>query len=137
MLRAHNEYRARHCAPPLSWSKELAEVAQGWADTLKFNRCAFEHSTSRYGENLAFFMPSTTGDRAVRGWYDEVSEYDFGRPRFGMNTGHFTQVVWRETRRLGCGLAECNGGQIWVCNYDPPGNVQSMFAANVLPTGCR
>jgi hypothetical protein len=34
-----------------------------------------------------------------------------------------TQVVWRESVRLGCGTASCNdGGVIWVCNYDPPGN---------------
>lgn len=137
MLAAHNEFRARHCAPPLAWSDELAEVAQGWAETLKFNSCAFEHSTSPYGENLAFFIPKSTGERATRGWYDEVSLYSFSRPGFDMRTGHFTQVVWRETSRLGCAAVECNGGQIWVCNYDPPGNVEGQYRQNVLPTGCR
>lgn len=38
--------------------------------------------------------------------------------------GHYTQVVWRDSERLGCGVGDCTGGgEIWVCNYDPPGNV--------------
>src|SRR5262245_57055270 len=34
-LDAHNEVRAKHCAPPLMWSKKLADIAQNWANTLK------------------------------------------------------------------------------------------------------
>jgi hypothetical protein len=57
--------------------------------------------------------------------------------QFSMNTGHFTQLVWRSSARLGCGASVCRGLQIWVCNYDPPGNVQGNFPRNVLPQSCR
>jgi hypothetical protein len=70
-------------------------------------------------------------------WHDELGEYDFDAPGFSMRTGHFTQLVWRETARLGCGVSQCGGGELWVCNYDPPGNVERAYRDNVKPTGCR
>jgi hypothetical protein len=36
--------------------------------------------------------------------------------------GHYTQVVWSGTRELGCGVARSPSREIWVCNYNPPGN---------------
>ena len=51
-------------------------------------------------------------------------------------TGHFTQVVWKSTTQLGCGLAVNRGNKIYgVCNYSPAGNVVNagFFKANVLP----
>ena len=139
VLARHNQHRADHCAPPLQWSPKLAAVAQQWADQLKQNGCAFEHSqNSPYGENLSFFAPvgSSSPEEVVTGWYSEVSEYDYANPAFGMNTGHFTQVVWRGTTGVGCGQSQCNGGELWVCNYNPPGNMSGSFVTNVQPKGC-
>jgi hypothetical protein len=133
LLDEHNRYRAQHCTPPLTWSDDLAKVAQRWADTLRDSGCAFEHSQTPYGENLA---AGTTGalppDRAVAMWYREVDDYDFKKGGFSMKTGHFTQLVWKGTQRLGCGKATCRGLDLWVCNYDPPGNVDKGYKANVL-----
>jgi uncharacterized protein YkwD len=139
VLEAHNRVRAEHCAPPLAWSAELASVAQAWADQLRDQGCAFGHSRSRYGENLYFAAPSdqVSGARAVESWASERAAYSFARPGFSMQTGHFTQVVWRATRELGCGTAQCNGGDLWVCNYAPAGNVRTLYEANVQPTSCR
>jgi hypothetical protein len=50
---AHNLVRAEHCAPPLTWSEELAAEATAWANQLAANGCAFQHSPSPHGENLA------------------------------------------------------------------------------------
>ena len=94
----------------------------------------------RYGENLAFFSPVGIADpaRVVGGWYAEAERYDFSRPGFSFEAGHFTQVVWVGTREVGCGVARCGDrAEIWVCNYGPPGNVQGEFERNVLPAGCR
>lgn len=136
-LDAHNRLRGEHCAPPLTWSSELAEVAQGWADELAENGCAFEHSRSDYGENLSMGTPSLLRpENVVQQWYDEVEQYDFSEAAFSMETGHFTQVVWADTRRLGCGTSMCKGMRIWVCNYDPPGNVHGQFRDNVRPRSC-
>ena len=139
ILDRHNQHRAQHCAPPLLWSTELASVAQAWADELKKRGCAFQHSQqSRFGENLSFFAPvgSRSPDDIATDWYSEVSAYNFAKGAFEFSTGHFTQVVWLGTRTIGCGQSLCNGGEIWVCNYDPPGNMIGAFGQNVLPTSC-
>lgn len=137
-LAAHDRARAEHCAPPLAWSDELAATADAWAAELQSRGCPLEHSTNGLGENL--FM-ATAGSRtpteAVQVWVDERDLYDFDAGGFDMRTGHFTQVVWRETQRVGCATWVCNGMDLWVCNYDPPGNVRGGYTANVLPTSCR
>jgi uncharacterized protein YkwD len=138
LLDAHNAYRADHCAPALTWSDELAKVAQAWADQLRADGCSFEHSRSSYGENLAAGSEgSLTPEAVVAMWYDEIASYDFGSGGFSMETGHLTQVLWKGTKQLGCGMATCNGFDLWVCNYDPPGNVEGGYRKNVLAKGCR
>jgi uncharacterized protein YkwD len=138
LLDAHNRVRARHCAAPLQWSPQLAQVAQQWANSLRDQGCKFGHSGGKYGENLAAGTSGTLDGQAVTAmWYDEVKQYSFPNGGFSMETGHFTQVVWRQSTQLGCAISTCRGMDIWVCEYDPPGNVQGMFRQNVLPTGCK
>ncbi len=138
ILEEHNRLRAQHCAPPLVWSKELAKVAQSWADELKRNQCAFDHSQNKYGENLAAGTDRIMdANHAVAMWYEEKKDYDFKSGGFSMQAGHFTQLVWIASERLGCGNMTCNGLKVWVCNYDPPGNMQGDFQDNVKPTGCK
>jgi uncharacterized protein YkwD len=139
ILDAHNRVRARHCAPPLTWSFKLQEVARDWANRLRDAGCKFEHRpNSKYGENLAAGTAGVLdGGSVLQMWYDEAKLYSFGKGSFSMETGHFTQVVWRGTTQIGCATSACRGMDIWVCNYDPPGNVHTLFQANVLPETCR
>ena len=49
---------------------------------------------------------------------------------------HITQVIWRTSKEVGCGL--CNGGgrqypYILVCKYNPSGNVGGQFGNNARP----
>jgi uncharacterized protein YkwD len=130
LLDAHNTYRAKHCAPPMTWSAEVAASAQKWA-----SQCVTDHDpNSDLGENLAWGT-DLSAKEAVSLWYDEVGEYNFSAPGFGP-AGHFTQLVWRGSKQLGCGKAVCRGDVYWVCRYSPPGNVDTEFRANVLPA-CR
>jgi uncharacterized protein YkwD len=125
LLDLHNAYRARHCTPPLTWSAEIAATAQYWA-----NRCVFDHDyNSALGENLAWGRQLSARE-SVQLWYEEISQYNYASPGFGP-AGHFTQVIWRGSRQLGCGKAICRGEVYWVCRYSPPGNVDSQFGANV------
>ena len=135
---AHNRVRAKHCANPLTWSAKLAQVAQKWANSLRDKGCAFGHSNGAYGENLAAGTSGTLDPEAVVAmWYDEVAHYRFPDGGFSMQTGHFTQVVWRRTAQVGCGRSHCKDMDIWVCEYDPPGNWEGQYRENVLPVGCR
>jgi pathogenesis-related protein 1 len=130
MLQAHNSLRAKHGVPALSWSPSLAATAQDWA-----NRCVFEHSNNG-GENLAQWTSGAYSAAShVRGWYDEIRSYDFatGASKDGGVIGHFTQVVWKGTSEVGCGIAQCSGNDLLVCNYNPAGNWDGEYIANVPP----
>jgi uncharacterized protein YkwD len=138
LLDAHNRVRAQHCAPALQWSPKLAQAAQQWVSTLRDQGCKFGHSGGRYGENLAAGTSGALDGKSVTEmWYDEIKQYAFPDGGFSMQTGHFTQVVWRETTQMGCAHTSCKGMDIWVCEYDPPGNVQGMYRQNVLRAGCK
>jgi pathogenesis-related protein 1 len=36
--------------------------------------------------------------------------------------GHYTQIVWRNTKAVGCAVGGKGAREVWVCDYDPPGN---------------
>jgi len=132
VLDAHNFYRAKHCVPALKWSGALAASAQLWA-----NRCDFNHDDQNpHGENLFWGTAGAYSPRtAVTAWYEEIDEHNFSAPELGDQAGHFTQVVWRSTKELGCGLARCRGNHFWVCRYSPPGNIGGQYARNA-PKPC-
>jgi pathogenesis-related protein 1 len=138
-VEAHNRLRRKHCAPPLRWSAKVAASAQRWADHLRGRGCrVLEHSRGAYGENLAAGTSGMlTPERVVEMWYAEKKDYPWRRGGFSMSTGHFTQVVWKETSDLGCAQAQCAGLDVWVCQYDRPGNVEGEYARNVAPEGCK
>ena len=124
LLKAHNEVRARMKVPPLQWSDQLAGHARQWAEDLLARRQFFHRPDSPYGENLF----QITGDSAapaevVGDWASESRNYDYRSNTCRGVCGHYTQIVWRDSRSVGCAVARRGGREIWVCNYDPPGNV--------------
>lgn len=140
-LTATNGFRSQHGAAPVAWNDTLAGMAQTWA-----NRCRFEHSMGALGtsgENLAYGYPDMTA--AINQWGNERDLYDFKAPTgFTHATGHFTQLVWKETVSMGCAAVDCNGkgsmsGYFVVCEYRPQGNIVSgdlgYFKANVQAQG--
>lgn len=124
MLDGHNETRARVRAPALTWSYELAAIAQDWADTL-LARGQFKHRPdTQYGENLFEVRGGVASPaEVVERWAAQARNYDRKSNRCRGVCGHYTQVVWRDTRMVGCGVARRPGREVWVCNYDPPGNI--------------
>jgi pathogenesis-related protein 1 len=125
LLDHHNKARIAAGLKPLKWSGPVATHAQKWADKLAATSCKMEHSSdSDYGENLykgtqGYF----TALDASKAWEAEKKDLDGPLTRSNLKAvGHYTQMVWRETARVGCGEATCNKNLIVVCNYDPPGN---------------
>lgn len=127
---AHNAVRqsvepaASPPLPDLTWGDDLAAVAQSVADT-----CVFEHSDNDFGENLYAGTGTPDIQAAVDAWASEVTDYDYASNACSGVCGHYTQIVWRDTMRVGCAFADCEqlagagfGGRYWVCEYDPPGN---------------
>ena len=132
MIRFHNEKRALHeDTGPLTWSEDLAVIAQDLANQYDCSGVLYE-GYSQYGENLAF---GCGWEDCFALWYDEITQYNYSIPMYSPNTGHFTQVVWKDSTEVGCGYKSCPGwwGYYMVCEYNPKGNMLWSFKENVLP----
>jgi len=136
----------------MTWSEELAAVAQRWAD-----QCTFGHDDDRnkcdgtyVGQNAYSAWNSqestweglmdTMGD-AVQAWYDEVVTPGFPNTDispfvFSYGAGHYTQVVWAESAEVGCGMTYYDDdgwyATLIVCNYAVGGN---MVGGNMYTVG--
>ncbi|KAI9038340.1 putative extracellular SCP domain protein Pry1 [Aspergillus affinis] len=193
VLSASNAYRRVHNATDLLWNETLTDYAHAWAQKCKWKHSvswlSLIHPSNQssspschlaasrtdktmsnvvctqhgpYGENLAFGYPNASA--AIAAWGDEVRHYDFQKPTgFTEETGHFTQLVWKATKQVGCAAVDCGYtgdddnakdasgryryAQGWyvVCEYLPPGNVMDgteamgggngLFIVNVQPSG--
>lgn len=135
-LRAHNAVRASVGAslPVLQWSIDLGGAARAWAD-----QCTWGPDPAlagaNLGQNLAWAPIGTTPPKAVvDAWAAEAASYDPAANTCSAATcAHYTQIVWRATTSLGCGIAACPGPapdgsagewEYAVCAYSPRGNVE-------------
>lgn len=126
MVAAHNKWRSMVGVAGLTYSTSLAASAQAWADQLKTKGNCMQHSgTPGVGENLYWGTWTPTSADVVDMWASEKAYYDYATNSCasGQICGHYTQVVWRNTTSVGCGVAACtSGGEVWVCQYSPAGN---------------
>ena len=123
IVAAHNEIRAQVGVPPLTWSGRLEEVAEDWAKTLLSRREFSHRPNGKLGENLFMITGARSSSaEVIRVWANESRDYDYKSNRCRDVCGHYTQIVWRDTKKVGCAVARDNRREIWVCNYDPPGN---------------
>ena len=124
MLAAHNAVRARVADPPLAWSDQLAAVARDWADHLIATGQFAHRPNNRYGENLYTISGAIASPaQVVAMWADEARQYNIRTNSCAGVCGHYTQIVWRSTRAVGCAVASDARRQVWVCDYNPAGNV--------------
>jgi len=124
IVEAHNKARADVGLPNLTWNCSLANTAQEWA-----TRGIFEHRPGpMYGENLfvdgAASVSPVTG---VENWLAEKSAWNnsAGNCQAGKVCSHYTQMVWKNTNAIGCGINRNAPGKwkvLFVCNYSPMGN---------------
>ena len=134
-LSAHNAERRRLGLPLLVWDNTLATYAAKYAanqDRVGAG-CSgnLRHSNGPYGENLYWYWTSTralaTPGQALASWISEKNYYNYrtNTCAWGKECGHYTQVVWAKTRRVGCVARACasnRGATYVICNYNPPGN---------------
>jgi Cysteine-rich secretory protein family len=132
ILAAHNRYRKAVGVPPLVWSEHLAHAALAWANglsaTLQF---AHDRGLRGQGENLWMGTDGAfTLTEMVDGWGQEKQYFrngsfpDVSTTGKWFDVGHYTQMVWRTTTKVGCaGVSGADGNYRFVCRYSPPGNV--------------
>ena len=134
ILDHHNKVRMEVGVQKLTWNPKLASYAQSWAQYLADSkRCKLIHSKgidkegNIVGENLFWGSDAnsfTVMDASVS-WYEEKNMYHYERIGDSKQNGvgHYTQMVWKNTKELGVGIAICkDGGIVIVANYYPAGN---------------
>ncbi|XP_008314271.1 GLIPR1-like protein 1 [Cynoglossus semilaevis] len=142
----HNKARTS-VSPPASnmlymtWDEGLAVTARAWA-----KHCTFEHNIylddarrmhptfSSVGENIWTGHPPSEFvlKNAIKHWVDEKMFYNYSENSCSNMCGHYTQVVWDQTYKVGCAVELCPNGVrqfdhrpsvLFVCNYSPGGNL--------------
>ena len=135
ILNAHNKYRQQVNISPLTWSNQLANDAQIWADQLARlggTRLQHDSNTNGQGENLWLGTSNRFSyTQMVDGWGQEIQYLN--STQFNLNTvsstgnwsdvGHYTQIVWKQTKQVGCAISTAGGNDILVCRYTPQGNI--------------
>lgn len=136
---AHNAIRAGVGVGPLTWDPALAVIAANWAAQCVDNEAPaglIDHNPGRsdtypeyVGENIYGSSGGATGTAAVASWAEEEADYDYGSNTCNGICGHYTQIVWRDTTKVGCALHTCPGltyGSTIVCDYGPGGNIGGL-----------
>lgn len=133
ILDTHNTERDRLRLPRLKWNPHLEREAAEWARSLGRSG-VLQHADGRQrngtGENLWMGTAGAWKVETMVGMFlDERKHYrhgafpDVSRTGNWADVGHYTQIVWRDTREVGCAVATERGNDVLVCRYWPAGNV--------------
>ncbi|XP_026325014.1 serotriflin-like [Hyposmocoma kahamanoa] len=121
----------------MTWHQPAAQQAQQYAERCKFlqHNPPIENTVPLYGscgQNLFVSSHKTPWFFAIKSWFLEYQNFTFGAPNYVLHDiGHYTQMVWATSHKVGCGVALCKGGPWgkfynYVCHYCPAGNIESL-----------
>jgi uncharacterized protein YkwD len=139
LLAAHNRERTAFGLPALQWDAKLSSEAEQWATHLARSG-EFEHSDDAdpedpEGENLWLGTKGAYAPEDMVGlWIAEKGHYRPGAipavSRTGdfEDVGHYTQLMWRDSDKVGCALATGAADEVLVCRYRTAGNVEGEQA---------
>lgn len=135
-LEKHNELRQLHFnSSNLIYSLKLEQDAQNYANYLANNGTFIHDKNNRsnmYGENLYRFSGTSKPNLnlIIQSWYDEEKYYNHTTKTCiaGKVCGHYTQIIWKNSKLLGCASAQYTkgsfkGGYVTLCKYYPYGNI--------------
>jgi uncharacterized protein YkwD len=132
ILKVHNNQRGAVGTPDLTWDATLAAHAATWAAHLQ-QLGTLQHSdnASRPNEGENLWMGRSGGYSATemaQSWASEKKNFRYGTfPNVSKtgnwgDVGHYTQMVWKSTTKIGCAIAKGPKWDVLVCRYSPPGN---------------
>lgn len=133
ILAAHNSERARAGVAPLVWDDALGTAAAAYATQMAMTgRFAHSDRAARPGTGENLWM-GTHGafsvEAMVEGWSSEKRFFvpgifpNVSRTGNWEDVGHYTQMIWPQTTRIGCAIASTGRIDYLVCRYAYKGNV--------------
>ena len=133
ILAAHNVERARAGVPLLTWDNDLGNAAAAYATQMAMSgRFAHSDRSARPGTGENLWM-GTHGafsvEAMVGGWSSEKRFFTPGvfpnvsRTGNWEDVGHYTQMIWPQTTKVGCAIASTGRIDYLVCRYAYKGNV--------------
>lgn len=132
VLTAHNAARTQAGVAPLVWDNALGSAAAAYARQMAMTG-RFQHSDRAQrrgtGENLWMGTRGATVEAMIGGWASERRWFQPGtfpnvsRTGNWADVGHYTQMIWPTTTRVGCALASTPRTDYLVCRYASQGNV--------------
>jgi len=154
LLAQHNKYRKMHGVEELTLDNELIKLAQDYSAVLAYKADIDPYliapsgnknkNKEKVGENIftctsilkeSCYLENST--KPVDDWYNEINFYNFEEPGFTLDTAHFTQIIWKNTTKIGCGASVGKDGVTYkvVCNYYKAGNIinSEQYSENVPP----
>jgi pathogenesis-related protein 1 len=125
-LAAHNQWRDEVGVPHLIWNNNLAKSAEKWALNLSKGYGHLYHSKCGNGENIYWTSEEVSVPIDATDAWGSEKEFYHNQKISGSNFkdfGHYTQMIWADTREVGCAIVSNGGnGTYVVCQYYPPGN---------------
>jgi len=148
-VRANGSYGTGNPAPsatplgslsPLTWDVGAARAAQAWADTCP-NTSPSPHPKDNFGfgQNFVEEIPPASGTVGIGFLATEAANFTYGTPNGtcapNAECGHYTQIVWRTTTAVGCGVNFCpaSGVDYEFCNFSPAGNWGNNAGGQLTP----
>jgi uncharacterized protein YkwD len=145
MVDSINQFRAKHGVPPVELDQELVTYAKSRAEHIADKGALVHDGTGGYGENLY----SSSSSQPVQGpataasdaWYAEIKDYNYetcasNDPKKAI--GHFTQLVWKGSTKIGAGRVCGTEDDTWhdtyiAVNFSVAGNMAGAYKDNVPP----
>jgi hypothetical protein len=132
----HNQLRSAQGVGPVMWDRSLAAAADAYAQQLAITgRWGHSPTQARPGQGENLWM-GTRGafsvDQMVGAWVSERPMFQRGAfpgvSRTGRweDVGHYTQMIWPGSTRVGCAIRSSSRNDYLVCRYSPGGNVMGI-----------
>lgn len=130
LLDLHNIERQAIGVYNLTWSADLSNSSQTWANYLASTKQLIHSGTGFVGENLAQATFRSNMTASLFGQWSAEKKYFNPTQTYGANSttnsscevGHYTQVIWSMTFEVGCGIANGTYMTVLVCQYRYAGN---------------
>jgi glioma pathogenesis-related protein 2 len=143
MVASINQHRAKHGVPPVELDQELVTYAKARAEHIADKGALVHDGTGGHGENLYSSSSSepvqAPASAASDAWYGEIKFYDydtFGSTEPKEKVGHFTQLVWKGSTKIGAGRVCGTEDNTWhdtyiAVNFSTAGNMAGAYKDNV------